>query len=61
MPDPAWHEIVEEGMNVLCEPEELYEKVSKSTEYNYVPNLYGKGDSGKQMVKILLEENGDKK
>lgn len=55
MPDPAWHELVESGMNILCEPDNLYSKLSKSSPYSYIPDLYGKGDAGEKIVKILKE------
>jgi UDP-N-acetylglucosamine 2-epimerase (non-hydrolysing) len=53
MPDPAWHELVKYGMNTLCEPDNIYEKVMGNNDYNYVPNIYGKGDAGENIVKIL--------
>ena len=56
MPDPAWHELVELEMNYLCEPEELLKKMKEKKEYNYVPNVYGKGDAGVKIVNILKEE-----
>jgi len=56
MPDPAWHELVELKMNYLCEPEELLKKMKEKKEYNYVPNVYGKGDAGVKIVNILKEE-----
>jgi len=33
MPDPAWHELVEEKMNFLCTPENLLETIEKEKDY----------------------------
>lgn len=58
MPDPAWHELVESGMNILCEPENLYTKLTHEENYNYIPDLYGKGDAGERIAKVLMDEIG---
>ncbi|MHC1716417.1 MAG: non-hydrolyzing UDP-N-acetylglucosamine 2-epimerase [Candidatus Dojkabacteria bacterium] len=54
MPDPAWHELVEFKMNILCEPEDLLQKMGMKREYKYVPNIYGNGDAGKKIAQIIL-------
>ncbi|MDD2578343.1 MAG: UDP-N-acetylglucosamine 2-epimerase (non-hydrolyzing) [Candidatus Dojkabacteria bacterium] len=56
MPDPAWHELVEERMNFLCTPGNLVESIEKEKIYNYVPYIQGKGDAGERIVKILRKE-----
>ena len=56
MPDPAWHELVEYKMNYLCEPGDLLKNMKEEKEYKYISNIYGKGDAGKKIVKILTEE-----
>jgi len=43
-------------MNYLCEPENLLSKMKEEKEYKYVPNIYGDGDAGKKIVKILQEQ-----
>lgn len=55
MPDPAWHELVNYGMNTLCEADNIYEKILDEKDYNYVPNIYGQGDAGEKIVNILGE------
>jgi UDP-N-acetylglucosamine 2-epimerase len=53
MPDPAWHELVQEGMNFLCTPDNLIKTMKKEKDYNYVPNILGDGDAGGKIVRIL--------
>ena len=43
-------------MNILCEPENLLEKMSHEGSYHYKPNIYGRGDAGEKIVKILKEK-----
>jgi UDP-N-acetylglucosamine 2-epimerase (non-hydrolysing) len=57
MPDPAWHELVEEGMNFLCRPDNLLETIENEKEYEYIPGIQGEGDAGERIVKILVEDN----
>jgi UDP-N-acetylglucosamine 2-epimerase (non-hydrolysing) len=52
-PDPAWHEVVTLGMNILCNSSDLEEKIVNQKEYRYVPGVYGDGDAGKKIVNIL--------
>jgi len=54
MPDPAWHELVEEGMNFLCTPDNLLETIEKEKEYKYIPGIQGEGDAGERIVSIFL-------
>jgi UDP-N-acetylglucosamine 2-epimerase (non-hydrolysing) len=56
MPDPAWHELVEEGMNLLCTPENLIETIGKAKDYKHIPGIQGDGDAGEKIVSILKEE-----
>jgi UDP-N-acetylglucosamine 2-epimerase (non-hydrolysing) len=56
MPDPAWHELVEEKMNFLCTPENLLETINDKKDFEYVQNIQGKGDAGQEIVKILLKD-----
>ena len=56
MPDPAWHELVEEKMNFLCTPENLVETMKKGEKYNYIPNILGNGHAAEEIVKILKQE-----
>ena len=53
MPDPAWHELVEEKMNFLCTPENLVETIERENDCKYMPYIQGKGDAGERIVKIL--------
>lgn len=55
MPDPAWHEIVDLKMNHLCEPDNLYDVMSSTKDYNYVEGIHGDGNAGEKIVKIILE------
>ena len=57
MPDPAWHELVEEGMNFLCTPDNLLDTIEEEKEYKYISGIQGEGDAGERIVKILLENN----
>ncbi len=54
MPDPAWHELVEQKMNFLCTPKNLLSVISKSGDYKYVANIQGEGDAGQKIVNLLL-------
>ncbi|MCD4811907.1 UDP-N-acetylglucosamine 2-epimerase (non-hydrolyzing) [bacterium] len=56
MPDPAWHELVDFGMNVLSEPGELMEHIEKEKKFKYVENIYGDGDAGEKIAGILLKK-----
>jgi len=55
MPDPAWHELVEQRMNFLCTPENLIEIIEKEKDYNYIPNILGDGSAAEKIVKILIK------
>lgn len=55
MPDPAWHELVEKKMNFLSTPDNLFESINKTREYNYVPEIYGDGTASRKLVKILQD------
>jgi UDP-N-acetylglucosamine 2-epimerase len=55
MPDPAWHELVENKMNFVCEPSNLLQTIKQGQKYKYVPYIQGKGDAGEQIVKILAK------
>ncbi len=55
MPDPAWHELVEQKMNFICVPENLMSVIKENTDYKYVDGIQGKGDAGDRIAKILLK------
>lgn len=55
MPDPAWHELVETNMNVLCEPSNLLERFHAKRDYKHVPNLYGEGNAAQKIVEIIKQ------
>lgn len=54
MPDPAWHELVELGINILCEPGKLMYHIEKEKKVKFIKNIYGNGDAGEKIAKILM-------
>lgn len=56
MPDTGWLELVENGNNVLCDAQTLYETVFDSTSTEYIAGIYGKGDAGHKIAGILIGE-----
>jgi UDP-N-acetylglucosamine 2-epimerase (non-hydrolysing) len=55
MPDTGWSELIDEGCNVLCNEDNLYHLAKDFIGKKAQKNIYGTGDSGKKMVKILLD------
>ena len=53
MIDAGWVELIENGWNILCNSDNLYEEFFKSKQPIYVPNIYGKGDAGEKIVDII--------
>ncbi len=55
MPDTGWRELVEVGWNRLSEPDEIFEKYQEMVDerLSYIPNIYGQGESSKEIVRIL--------
>lgn len=56
MPDTGWRELIEAKWNILATEEDLYEKVFNKTPINYPENLYGNGNAGEKIGKILEEK-----
>jgi UDP-N-acetylglucosamine 2-epimerase (non-hydrolysing) len=54
MPETAWIELVEEQVNHLVEPNELYEAVLNQTKAAFTDNIYGRGNASELIVKTLL-------
>jgi len=57
MPDPAAHELVELGMNFLCEPSTLMDDIQKVKSYKHIKGIQGDGDAGNKIVDILKKYN----
>ena len=55
MPDTGWSELVDEGCNILCNENNLYQLVDEFEGKKARKNIYGTGDSGKRIVKVLLD------
>ncbi len=53
MPDTGWLELVENGNNVLCDAQTLYEAVTDSTSTEYIAGIYGNGNAGHKIAGIL--------
>ena len=56
MPDTGWLELVENGNNVLCNAQTLYEAVTDSTSTGYITGIYGNGDAGHKIAGVLTGE-----
>ena len=55
MPDTGWSELIDEGCNILCNENNLYQLAKDFNGKKARKNIYGRGDSGKKIVKILLD------
>jgi len=55
MTDPAWHELVEIGANIVSDPENIYKNALEIGSSNKYPLIFGEGDAGDKIVKLLLE------
>ncbi|EKE00363.1 MAG: hypothetical protein ACD_22C00041G0010 [uncultured bacterium] len=54
MPDTGWTELLDLGLNVLCNENNLYEQINLEKTYEYVPDIYGDGTAAEKIVDILL-------
>ncbi|MFY9283231.1 MAG: UDP-N-acetylglucosamine 2-epimerase (non-hydrolyzing) [Miniphocaeibacter sp.] len=57
MPDTSWRELTDKGINLLAEPNEIYEKIMENNNTKFEKGIYGNGDSAKQIIKILHDNN----
>ena len=55
MPDPAWHELVDEGINILVDENTLAQSVSKLSSSEVKANIYGDGNAGEKIAKHIEE------
>jgi UDP-GlcNAc3NAcA epimerase len=55
MPDTGWIELLENGNNVLCEPENLVRKYTKMPVVLPTKGIFGTGHAGEKIVDILLK------
>jgi UDP-N-acetylglucosamine 2-epimerase len=55
MPDPAWHELVDEGVNELVEGRELCALVNNNSAVTCRSGIYGNGDAGRRIVDQILK------
>ncbi|ANQ53780.1 UDP-N-acetylglucosamine 2-epimerase [Thermosipho sp. 1063] len=55
MPDTGWRELVELGWNKLANENNLYEKTFEETKTIYPKDIYGTGNSRKDILKILFD------
>jgi UDP-N-acetylglucosamine 2-epimerase (non-hydrolysing) len=53
MDDPAWHELVEEGINTLVGDKRLTQLSRTLIQDKYPKNIYGKGTASQEIVSIL--------
>jgi UDP-N-acetylglucosamine 2-epimerase (non-hydrolysing) len=53
MPDTGWLELVDEGCNTLCNENNLYQTAMEFKGKKAQNNIYGRGDAGKKIVRIL--------
>ena len=56
MPDTGWSELIESGCNILCDENDIGEKVFAKLKVQYKPNIYGEGNSGKKITDLVLNE-----
>lgn len=54
MPETGWIELIEQGINYLAEPLELYEIIMKDNPKNIVQNIYGQGNAAELIVSALM-------
>lgn len=57
MDDPAWHELVEEGINTLVKDRPLTELARTLVSAKYPKNIYGKGTASEEIVRILKSQD----
>ncbi|NUU99624.1 UDP-N-acetylglucosamine 2-epimerase [Marinitoga sp. 1154] len=56
MPDTGWRELIELKWNKLANENDLYEKAFDENEVNYPKNVYGDGNTGEKIVKVIYSE-----
>ena len=56
MPDTGWSELIDEGCNILSDVDNLYQHTMEFSGINARKGIYGTGETGKMIVKILLNE-----
>ncbi|WP_100065916.1 non-hydrolyzing UDP-N-acetylglucosamine 2-epimerase [Miniphocaeibacter massiliensis] len=56
MPDTSWRELTDKKINLLANPNEVYEKTTEENNQVFEENIYGNGDSAKQIIKILYND-----
>jgi UDP-N-acetylglucosamine 2-epimerase (non-hydrolysing) len=57
MPDTGWRELVEEGWNLLCDPDAERIAHTITTALASAPrpeNLFGEGNAGEKIISIML-------
>jgi len=55
-PDTEWHELIESGNNLLCNENNLLKQFYKTRDTHVKRGIYGDGNSGEKIVKILLKQ-----
>lgn len=53
MPDTSWRELTDAGINVLVEPNEIYDAVMRKSEGTFKKGIYGDGTAAKQIIEII--------
>lgn len=53
MDDPAWHELVDEGINTLVRGRPITQLARDLIRGEYPKNIYGRGDASREIVRIL--------
>lgn len=56
MPDTGWRELVDFGINKLCDENNIYEIAMKSKNVKYINNIYGNGKASENIISILRSE-----
>lgn len=56
MPDTGWIELVDEGINLLTEPEDIYSNYLKLGTSNFKEGIYGNGDASRIIVDVIRKE-----
>lgn len=53
MPDSGWKELIDHGINILCNADDLYNKTTNNTIKVFKSGLYGNGNCGSEIVDII--------
>lgn len=56
MPDTGWRELVDSGINILCDDSNIYKNVLNAKEVKYIDNIYGDGTASEKIITILRNE-----